>query len=355
MDALNVKAKFAIRVPVTGPLATAENILRIGVRADELGFDAVTTHDHVSQGYDERYHNSGGVSELVDENEKKGIPLSVFETIATLSVLAGKTKNVRLVPSAVVLPWRHPVLFAKQAISLHELSGCRFVCFVVVGRWKTDFEVMNVKRNFRGRIMDEYLEILYQILRGKTEDGFEGKYLKLPKSSFYPKPSKKLPIWIGGSFHDKVFERLVKYGDGFTPGTMPADAFDEGIPRMRKYLTSHGRNPDDLEIGAQTFLCLMKDKEEAQRLSHYTIESFFHGPEFSGPDASDPSRSVRDVLMSRVSQSALVGSVDDVIEKVDDYVKAGVGFFDVRQVHRSVDDILKMMKLFASEVMPSFS
>ena len=350
-----MKVKFGIRVPVTGPLASAENILKIGTRADELGFDAVTTHDHVSQSYDERYHNSGGISELVDENERRGIPLGVFETIATLSVLAGKTKNVRLVPSAAVLPWRHPVLFAKQAVSLHELSGGRFVCFVVVGRWKTDFDVMNVRRDRRGRIMDEYLEILYQIIRGKEEKGFEGKFLKLPKAGFYPKPSKKLPIWIGGSFHDKVFERLVKYGDGFTPGTMPADAFEEGIPRMRKYLTSHGRNPDELEVGAQTFLCLMKNKDEAHQLSKYTIESFFHGPEFSGPDSSDPSRSVRDVLMSRVLKSALVGSTDDVIEKIGDYVKAGVGFFDIRQVNRSVDDVLKMMELFASDVMPSFN
>ena len=350
-----MKAKFGIRVPVTGPLATAENILRIGARAEELGFDAVTTHDHVYQSYDERYHNSGGVSELVDENEKNGLPLNVFETVATLSVLAGRTTKVRLIPSAAVLPWRHPVLFAKQAVTLHELSSGRFVCFVVVGRWKTDFEVMNVRRNRRGRIMDEYLEVLYQMLRGKDEVNFGGKIIKLDRARFFPKPSKKLPIWIGGSFHDKVFERLVKYGDGFTPGTMPADAFEEGLPRLRRYLTSHGRNPDDLEVGAQTFLCLLDNKEEAHSLSRYTIESFFHGPEFGGPDPSDPSKSVRDVLMSRVLKSALVGTTDDVIQKIDDYVKAGVHFFDIRQVNRSVDEIFGMMKTFAADVMPSFS
>lgn len=350
-----MKVKFGIRVPVTGPLATAENILRIGTRAEELGFDAVTTHDHVSQSYEERYHNSGGVSELVDENEKKGIPLSVFETVATLSVLAGRTKTVRLVPSAAVLPWRHPVLFAKQSISLHELSGGRFVCFVVVGRWKTDFEAMNVRRNLRGKVMDEYLEVLYQIIRGKSEIQFDGKFIKLPKAQFFPKPSKKLPIWIGGSFHEKVFERIARYGDGFTPGTMPADAFEEGLPRMRKYLVSHGRNPEEIEIGAQTFLCLLNDGDAARRLSRYTIESFFHGPEFSGPDSSDSSRSVREVLMSRVLKSALVGTTDDVIQKIDDYVKAGVHFFDIRQVNRSTEDILRMMELFAKDVMPSFA
>ncbi len=350
-----MKPKFGVRLPVTGPLASSQAILKMGLLADELGFDAVTTHDHVSMIYVQRYHNSGGTSELVDENERNGLPLNLFETMTTLALIAGKTQNVRLIPSSAVLPWRHPVLFAKQAVTLHELSGGRFVCSVVVGRWKTDFELMNVEFKKRGKIMDEYLEVISKMIRnGNQESSFDGRFLKLPSLESHPRPSRKLPIWIGGSFHEKVFQRVLKYGDGFMPGTMPADAFEEGIPRLKEYLKKNNRNPDELEIGAQTFLCMSKSKEEAEKLSHYTIESFFQGPEFGGPDQSDPKKTVRQVLMQRVQNSALVGSSVDVINKIENFMQAGVGFFDMRQVNRSLDDVLKMIKAFASEIIPSF-
>jgi len=352
-----VKVKFGIRVPVTGPLASSSAILKVGRKAEELGFDAVTTHDHVTQPRSQRYHNSGGIAELVDENEHKGMPMSVFETMSTLSVLAGMTSRVRLIPSAAVLPWRHPVLFAKQAVTLHELSGGRFVCAVVVGRWKADFEAMNVDHALRGKIMDEYLEILSRIINDKDLSGFSGKFYRAPATSvsFHPKPTKKLPIWVGGSFRTKVFERIAKYAQGFTPGTMPAEQFEKGVPRLKKYVAEHGRDPEELEIGAQTFLCMSGDGEEARRMSHRTIESYFDAPQFDVRDLNDPSKTVREVLMEGVVKSALVGSPDDVIEKIQSYISTGVSFFDIRLVHKSVEEALLMMERFSADVAPSFN
>lgn len=352
-----MKVKFGIRVPVTGPLASSSAILKVGRRAEELGFDAITTHDHIAQPRSQRYHNSGGIAELVDENERNGVPLSVYETMSTLAFLAGMTSRVRLIPSAAVLPWRNPILFAKQAITLHELSGGRFVCAVVVGRWKSDFEVMNLDYSRRGKMMDEYLELVSRIINDGDLSGFAGEFYKAPEKpvEFHPRPTKKLPIWVGGSFRSKVFERIARYAQGFTPGTMPAEEFERGVPRLKKYLKEHGRDPEDVEIGAQTFLCLSRDAEEAKKISHHTIESFFHGPEFGGRDLNDPTRTVREVLMERVVKSSLVGAPEDVMRNVQSYVSAGVGFFDIRLVHRSVDDALLMMERFASDVMPAFS
>jgi alkanesulfonate monooxygenase SsuD/methylene tetrahydromethanopterin reductase-like flavin-dependent oxidoreductase (luciferase family) len=353
---VNMKLNFGVRLPVSGPLASPSSIIRIGEEADKLGFDAITTHDHVLLDYEDRYHNAGGTAELVDDFDKRGLPVTnVYETMATLSVLAGRTKHVRLIPCAAVLPWRHPILFAKQAITLHELSGGRFVFNVCIGNLESDFLAMNVRFRAKGKMMNEYLQIVQLMLSSEREISFSGKYVSIPPLTFNPKPSKKIPLWISGHFNDIAFGRVVTYGDGFLAGTSYPAAFREGLPRLRDLLKQKGRNPDDLEIGVQTFICMMKDSQEAGKRSRRSIEGFFHGPEFDRPDPKNPTRTLREAKMEGTLKSALVGSPGQVIKQIEAYAAEGVRFFDMRQVNKSTDDIIDMMRLFSTEVMPSFS
>lgn len=351
-----MKINFGVRLPNSGPLALAENILKIGEAADRHGFNALTTHDHVTHGYGERYHNSGGFADVVDEQSKAGLPVTNFyETIATLSVLAGKTESVRLIPCSAVLPWRHPVLFAKQLVTLHELSGGRAVLCGCIGNIANDFKAMNVNYKLKGRIMNEYLEVLKLILSDSREVSFEGRFVRFPKFEFDPKPSRKLPIWIAGYFGDKAFERVAKFGDGFLAGQNYPEAYRDGVPKLMQYLKQRGRDINEIEVGGQNFLCLMKDGNEARKRSQYTIECFFHGPEFDVPDPNNPGKTSREVMMTRTVNGAFVGSPDEVIKKADEYAANGVRFIEMRLMARTVSDATGMLDLFATQVMPSFS
>lgn len=349
-----MRVNFGVRLPVSGPLASPSSILKVGQSADELGFNSITTHDHVSFNHEERYHNSGGTAEAVDELYQQGLPVTNnYETMTTLSVLAGKTSNVRLIPCAAVLPWRHPVLFAKQAATLQELSGGRFVFNVCIGSIESDFKAMGVNFKLRGKIMDEYLEAVRLVLGESKSPGFQGRFLSFPPSQFYPKT--KTPFWISGHFNERAFGRVVKYADGYLAGSSYPAAFREWLPKLRQLLESEGRSLEDIEVGVQTFLCMMEDGEDAKRRSKYTIQSYFSGPEFDGPDPNDPSKTKRDVRMQGTLKSSLVGSPTQVIEKIGAYSDAGVRFFDIRLVNSTVEDILLMLRLFSRDVMPSFS
>ncbi len=115
------------------------------------------------------------------------------------------------------------------------------------------------------------------------------------------------------------------------------------------------RSIDDIELGIQTFLCMAKDAEEAKKISQYTIESYFRGPEFDRPDPNDPSKTMRQVRMDGVLRSSLVGSPQDVVNKIRAYADVGVDFFDIRMVNLSLEEISRMMELFSKEVMPAFN
>ena len=263
-----MKLNFGVRLPVSGPLASKRIILAMGEAADELGFDAVTTHDHVSFSYQERYHNAGGVAELVDEADKQGIPVtSNFETMTTLALVAGKSQNVRLVPCSAVLPIRHPVLFAKQSVTLFELSGGRFVLNVCIGNIKSDFDAMGVPLKLRGRMTDEYMQVIRLMLSEQKQVSYQGKYIKFPPSEFYPKPLSKMPFWFSGHFNDIVLERVAKYCDGLLAGSSFPDEFGKWVPKLEQRLKEHGRTLPEVEVGVQTFLCISKDPEAAKRTS----------------------------------------------------------------------------------------
>jgi alkanesulfonate monooxygenase SsuD/methylene tetrahydromethanopterin reductase-like flavin-dependent oxidoreductase (luciferase family) len=344
----DMKLEFGVRIPVSGPLASSESIYAIAKKAEELGFGALTTHDHVSFSYNERYHTSGGMAEMVDERDKGGLPVTNFyENIVTLAYLAGRVPRVRLVPCSLVLPIRYPVLLAKQIITFNELTGGRFVCCVCIGNIPSDFTAMNLNYKLKGKMMNEYLEVLKLIFNSQDrETKFEGRFVNFGPTEFYPKPSKKIPIWVAGSFNEKAYERVTRFADGFLPAGH-IEQIKKGLPQLDDYMRARGRSIKNLDISAQNFMCLMKNSAEANKRARYTVESFFFGMDTGFGEK-------RDAAIQGALKSALVGSPDEVIKKLDEYVSAGIKFLDIRQVNKGLVEILEQLELFSKEVMPSF-
>lgn len=331
---------FAVRLPVTGPIASSEAIDLYAQYAESLGYYAVTTHDHVFISYDKRYHTSGGLAEFIDMKEKMGLPITnVFETLTVFSKIAGMTERIRLIPCAIVLPIRQPILFAKQAITLDHLSEGRFICNVCVGNIPSDFDAMGVNFKRRGKIMNEYLEIIKQIF-STGEVSFQGKYISIPECDIFPKP-KNIPIWNASPFSRPGVRRAAKYAEGLFPSALTPEQYEEGMPRLKKALRKYGRKETDIKtIGHQNFLCMRKDGVKARRSVKYTIEAFYHGEQ---------------ERIERTYKNALIGTPDDVINKLQGLSEVGVNVVDLRINAAGLDDALQMIKLFAKEVMPSFT
>ena len=335
---------FGLRLLNSGPLASSEVLRKIAVAADQLGFGAVTAHDHVTLGPGEKYHFSDGTAEKLEELESRGVPTSTFyETVSLLSYVAGITERVKLIPTCWVLSWRHPVLFAKQAVTLHELSGERLIFCTAIGNLRSDFDVMGVPRNKRGKITNEYLEVLRRIFSDQRSVSFQGEFVSFPGTEFYPKP-KNMPIWIGGAANRFAYERIAKYGNGWFAGGDSPDDFVEARTELDKYMRKHGRSIDEIEVGQQTFLRIGSDMD-ARALVAPTIHKFFSGRE----DAGKAQTLIRKSLVT-----SFVGTPDHITRLVQQYLEAGVTTHDMRLLSSSVDDALTTLKTFARDVIPSF-
>jgi alkanesulfonate monooxygenase SsuD/methylene tetrahydromethanopterin reductase-like flavin-dependent oxidoreductase (luciferase family) len=108
---------LGVNVPNYGP-GTDPGVLREWGRTVEgLGFDLLMVSDHV----------------VVTPDVAVRYPEPFFEPFTTLSWLAGITTRVRLGTTVIVLPYRHPLLVARMAGNLDQLSGGRLVLGVGAG------------------------------------------------------------------------------------------------------------------------------------------------------------------------------------------------------------------------------
>src|SRR5262249_28655289 len=95
-------------VPYAGP----DDAVRLAVEAEALGFDSVWGNDHVStQAYVRAEFES---------------PPRFYDPYIYLSFVAARTTTIRLATAVTVMTFRHPVVVAKMASTLDQLSHGRF-------------------------------------------------------------------------------------------------------------------------------------------------------------------------------------------------------------------------------------
>ena len=94
-----------------------------------------------------------------------------------MAFAAARTKQLRLIPNIVVLPYRNPFVVAKAGATLDLLSDGRFTLAVGAGYLKCEFDALGVDHGQRNEIFDEALDVLKAIW---TSDDvtFEGTHFR---------------------------------------------------------------------------------------------------------------------------------------------------------------------------------
>lgn len=192
--------KFGFILENYGKNLTAQNLLDTAMYAEEAGYVSIWTTDHILQPFENRLTRYNNIT----------------EAITTLAYLAGKTDTIKLGISTIVLPARHPILVAKQLMTLHYLTEGRLEISYGAGWNHIEFGFLNQDFNDRGKRFNEELEIIQTLFKGETS--FKGNYYTFNDASFQPNTFSEHPIptyIAGNTVH--AFKRALKYGDGWHP------------------------------------------------------------------------------------------------------------------------------------------
>lgn len=89
-----------------------------------------------------------------------------YDSLTALAVAAGATWRIRLFPNILLTPVYPPVWLAKATASLDAMSGGRLALGLGVGGRPDDFAAMDRRFEWRGRLMDDTLDLLHRSWAG---------------------------------------------------------------------------------------------------------------------------------------------------------------------------------------------
>ena len=199
---------LGVNVPNFGP-GTEPGVLRRWAQTVEgLGFDLLMISDHI----------------VVTPDVAEQYPAPFYEPFTTLAWLAGITGRVRLGTTVLIVPYRHPLLVARMAANLNDLSGGRLVLGVGAGWAVQEFGALGVPFRQRGKLTDDYL----RAVRAAWADDADYR-------------GGQIPIWVGGN-SDAGLRRAVDLGEAWHPLRFTMPWLREAVDRMTA-LASEQRRP----------------------------------------------------------------------------------------------------------------
>jgi alkanesulfonate monooxygenase SsuD/methylene tetrahydromethanopterin reductase-like flavin-dependent oxidoreductase (luciferase family) len=292
---------YGIQLPIQSQSATfvadwertagPAELAQVAKAADDNGYFYVAVCDHIA----------------IPESMANAMGTYWQDCITTLAWLGALTQQTNLLSHAYVLPYRHPLVAAKEFETLDYLTGGRAIVGVGAGHVEAEFAALGIDHARRGKLVEEKLPPLIEALEHEFVNGVGAR----PRPVQTPRP----PVWVAGS-SPAAIRRAATYADGWLPQG-PSDA--EMVAKLQAQREEHGRADRPMMIGDITpFLYVGKANWD-------------------------------------VGDGVLTGDPVEIAERILADTADGVNQIQVRFKARSCDEICDQMAAFATEVAPALT
>jgi probable F420-dependent oxidoreductase len=174
----------------------------------------------------------------------------LLDTVVTLTLIAARTRALRIGSGLIVLPQRNPLILAKELASLDVVSGGRLTVGVGAGYLAPEFAALGVPLERRGQRMDDYLRALRAIWGG-SQAHHEGEFVRFSGVTACPRPVQQPhpPVIIGGESPAALI-RAVTMGNGWYGFGLTLDETERSVEELRRTAERHERPAElgELEI-----------------------------------------------------------------------------------------------------------
>jgi probable F420-dependent oxidoreductase len=309
---------FGCVFPNRGPIASVSNLSRFAEQAEALGYDTVWFSDHIVIPTEVKsfypYDPSGRMAFKPDE--------PYWEPLTVIGFVAGRTSRVRLGTSVLVLPYRNPIVTAKMLATLDVLSNGRVTLGAGVGWMAEEFHAIGLDTYARrGAYSDECIRILRELWT-KDNPSFQGEFHQFSNIRCEPRPLQPggIPIWVGGHTPQAI-RRAARLGNGWQPlvqrppADLPPAEMREKITQLRAFAQEAGRDPQQITLAMGSSIQFTDGTATGQR-------------------------------------SLFTGTPAQVVEAIQGYQALGIQNFRCDFPSPSIDDLLRAMERFATEVRP---
>ncbi len=252
--------------------------------AEEIGFESVWLPEHLVFPVD----MSG--SPLIGQTHPPVPPSTpVFDALAYLAYLAGRTERLRLGTHVYLLGLRHPFVAARAIQTLDLVSGGRAEIGIGAGWLESECRAAGLDFRTRGRRLDEALAVCKRLWSEEVVE-HRGEFFSFEPVMFEPKPIQKPwpRLHVGGE-SVAALRRAARSADGWIGLDHTLDSVSAPLARLRE-LRGAEAPPLEISVGGR-----IETAEDVRRWEDAGVDRLIVAPWRRSSEVLDGLRRFADV------------------------------------------------------------
>ena len=283
------------------------------VWAEEHGFDAVWTGDHIVH------------------------PWQFLESLTTLTFVAARTRTITVGTCVLLLPMRQLIVTAAQIATLATLSNGRFRLGVGIGgEWPREWQAAGVPIKERGPRLDEALPLIRRLFTGETID-FSGRFHEFVGVGLSP-PPPPIPIYLAGRA-PAALARSGQLADGWLGFFLTPRGFQRDGEVINSAREHAGRSDRPFERGMLLNFHIGENDESALETALALNLGFAEEIQLAAST-------------EQLKLFALAGTPTTVLARLQEYVDAGCTTFCLSPMQKEKTAYQAQLDIFTTEVLP---
>jgi F420-dependent oxidoreductase-like protein len=261
-----------------------------------------------------------------------------LELMISLSYLAAQTQRIHFGSLVAPVSFRDPIMLARQAAAIDDLSGGRLILGVGAGWQEREHHLFgyglgDVPARFQR--LEEALVVMTRLFRHDTPVPYEGRFFQLREgASLLPRPARPggPRIMIGGNGPLRTLPLAARYADVWNAVWVSVDDFRARSAKLDELAQAAGRSPSDIRRTVMVGVVVARDLAELERL----LAPRRAHPELAG-------KSLDEVVAALRKRNMIVGLVEEIREQLEPYAAAGAEEFMLQWLE--LDDIDRLRAL----------
>lgn len=193
--------------------------------ASDAGFSGIALMDHLIQ---------------IPQVDRAWEPIP--DPFTTLGMLAGMDLDLRLGTLCTPITFRPAGVVAKTVATLDVLTNGRAFLGLGAGWWPREHDAFAIRFPSAASRLDE-LEDGIEVIRAlwsKGTKGFDGRSIRLPETTCYPRPIGSPQLIVGGGGERRTLRIAAELGDACNLSSAP-DVFDRKLAVFEEHRRRSGR------------------------------------------------------------------------------------------------------------------
>lgn len=304
--------------------------------AEELGWECFMFNEHHFLGY-------GGL---------------VANPAVLLAAAAARTSKIRLGPCIAILPLRHPLHSAEDYAMVDTISGGRLEFGIGSGNTEMDYKVFGVTRENDRQRLREAIDVILKTW-GNERISHEGEFWKFDALTLYPRPIQQPhpPIWVAGTSAEGLGWAGRQGYHIMTVGhPHPPEKVRAGVDAWKQGLRDAGYEIKDKHCQFHARTYVNENTAAARAIAMAAVKRYDEISRIGRKSLTAPPGEYDWEMMLATGRNNY-GNPEQCIKNIDNAMKHY--YFDTLTTTFNFGgiphaEILKSMRLFATEVMPAF-